>query len=193
MTQGKARKQLPMVLELLQQDPKMGNVKIAELTGLFDEMERESALDYVMSVKQNERRKQKKREQAEALAQELEAKAKEFNNSRIEDLKKLIDSRKGRMKRSAAYNLLLLNCYYRLKSQDDDIHWRAIDHTYEVNENLQYPFTTSEAIKICETAIDKYMKNKEGIDYSPVSLYYMLDVREEELPILKTISKPDWY
>lgn len=189
MTQGKARPERPMVLELLEQDPKMGNVRIAELTGLFNSMKREDALIYVMSVKQHERRKKKRKAQKEAEAEE-------FINYRIEDLKKLIDSRKGRMKRSAAYNLLMLNCYYRLKSKDNEIHWRAIDDTYDVNAGLQYPFTTSEAIKICEIALDKYAKDKEEmtrLDYSPISLYYMLDVREKELPKLKTISKPDWY
>lgn len=196
---GASRPELSVVKQTILKYPTISAVKIAELAGLIPKYGYEDATRYARRVRHR---------MQETGQLEVKLKTDTWDEVRLEDLKRLAEKRKGRMPKAAAYNLLLLNCYYRLRSKDDNINWTAIDNTYELNASLRNPFPTSEAIKICELATEKYMdsineeKNEAarkkghpnaGLNYSPTSLYYMLDIREDELPLLDIIKKPDWY
>ena len=126
------------------------------------------------------------------------------DEERLEDITKLFDLRQGKMSRKAAFTMLRLNCYYRLRSHDDKIHWLAIDDTYEKNARLQEPFTMAEAIRICEIALQQYMDSidqekdrraKErgfvgaGLNYRSETLIDKLQITEDELQHLKSIRR----
>ena len=196
---AKAKPELQQVKQLITENPWISNSKIIDTLNLESTMGEEKAVNYVKAVK---RRMKASGELVECLAEA------ENDEERLEDINTLIKHRNGRMTKSAAYFLLLLNCYYRMRSKDDNINWTAIDNTYGLNDTLQNPFSTSEAIKICEVAMERYMdsldeqKNEEakkkgfphaGLSYSPETLYFKLEIRDEELPLLKTIKKPEWY
>lgn len=103
------------------------------------------------------------------------------------------------MSRKAAATMLMHNCYYRLRSQDDDVHARAIEDTYTINETLRHPLPMIEAIRICEVAIDHYMKSIDpelnekalalgypgaGLHYSDRVIKDKWEVKEHELPLI---------
>lgn len=198
---AKARPELEQVKTEITANPRSKAHEIAEKTGIIETMGYDSAVDYVRSVKKRMRKNGE-------LAKAIENMETDIDQQRLEDINKLIELRKGKMSKKAAYHLLLLNCYYRMRSKDDNTNWTAIDHTYELNDNLSSPFTRTEAIHICEIAMDRYMdsidpkKTEEarskgfphaGFNYSPETLYFKLDVKETELPHLQTIKLPQWY
>ena len=194
---AKARPELEDVKQLILENPRMRAGHIAEKVGLVDDMGYDKAVDYVRSVK---KRLRKSGSFEEAM---MDPKLSQ-DEERLEDITKLIELRNGKMSKKAAYNLLLLNCYYRMRSKEDQINWTSIDHTYALNDSLQNPYSIHEAIRICEIAMEKYMdsrdeeKNKRarlrglpnaGLNYSAENLYYKLEVTDEEAVHLKTIRK----
>lgn len=100
--------------------------------------------------------------------------------------------------------MLLLNCYYRLRSEDDDIHLMAIDDTYEKNAYLEIPLHMSDAIKLCEVALAQYVNSKDeqkneaakrkgypgaGLNYTDERFIAKLEITEEELQHMESIEK----
>ena len=144
--------------------------------------------DYVRNVKRSMRRKGQIAPSRPATDQE-----------RLEDLTALLQKRNGRMSHKAAANMLMHNCYYRLRSQDDSIHASAIDDTYTINNGLKNPLPMSEAIKLCEIAVEHYMRsiNKyeneraielgypgAGLNYSDRAIKDKWEIKDHELPLV---------
>lgn len=146
------------------------------------------SVDYVRNVKRSMRRKGQIAPSRPATDQE-----------RLEDLTALLQKRNGRMSHKAAANMLMHNCYYRLRSQDDSIHASAIDDTYTINNGLKNPLPMSEAIKLCEIAVEHYMRsiNKyeneraielgypgAGLNYSDRAIKDKWEIKDHELPLV---------
>ena len=181
------------VERMLKEDQKQKAHEIAKATGLTDTMGYDKAVEYVNQVRKSMRKKG-----------ELEDNRYAPDMDRLEDITKLFELRKGKMRKRVAYTMLLLNCYLRLRAADDSVHAGAIDDTYRKNEELQEPFTIHEAIKICDLALKKYIdsqdeeKNKAaqaksqpnaGINYTTENLIIKLEVMEEEERHLRTIKR----
>lgn len=195
---GKARPERELVINKILEDPYKKAFVIAKEIGLDKTMgDDDKATDYVRNVRRSIRKSGYLVEHSESL----QARDKE----RLEDIKTILKMRKGRIAKKELYYLMLLNCYYRLRSKDDDTHWTAIDTTYQINEEHDYPFSWGEAISICDIALAKYTDSIDeaktaeakkqglpnaGLNYSDSTLYYKLGVRDKELPYLKTIKKP---
>lgn len=175
------------------ENPRRKAHEIAEEVGLIEAMGYDKAIAYVKSVKKS--MKKKGQITAGALA---------ADEDRLTDINTLFIRRRGKMSKGAAYFLLLLNCYYRLRSENDDVHMMAIDNTYEKNKNLAEPFSMKDAIHICDVAVAQYMystdeeKNQEamkkgypgaGLNYTDESFIEKLEIAEDELPHLISIKK----
>lgn len=167
--------------------------EIAEEVGLIDSLGYDKAVSYVRSVK----RDMKKAGQIVATEYATDA-------ERLSDITTLFELRQGKMSKGAAHKLLLLNCYYRLRSDDDNMHMAAIDDTYAKNAELAEPFTMAEAIHICDVALAQYMnsideaKNEAaikrgypgaGLNYSDDSLIMVLEITDDELEHMESIRK----
>ena len=169
---------------------------IAEEVGLIETMGYDKAVDYVRNV----RRSMKK---AGAFPDEPYRFA--SDEERLEDITKLFELRQGKaIDEKVAYLMLMLNCYYRLRSEDDDIHIMAIDDTYAKNKELEDPLPMGTAIQLCEVALARYMqsndeKEKEraerkglpgaGFMYASETLIEKLAITDEELQYMKSIRK----
>lgn len=144
--------------------------------------------DYVKSVRTQLRKKGKLLKPRQATDEE-----------RLEDLRELFDKRHGKMSRKAAAAMLMHHCYYMFRSQDDDIHAKAIEETYALNDRLQNPFPIQTAIQLCEDALGFYMqsintimneKAKElgypgaGLHYSDRAIIDKWEIKESELPLV---------
>ena len=175
------------------ENPRRKAYEIAEEAGLIETMGYDKAIDYVRKVKKS--MKGKGQITAGALASD---------EDRLTDVNTLYILRRGKMNKEAAYFLLLLNCYYRLRSEDDKVHMMAIDNTYEKNKNLDEPFSLRDAIHICDVALAQYMystdeaKNQEakkkgypgaGLNYTDERFIEKLEIAEEELPHLISIER----
>lgn len=183
------------VERILQEQPKRKAFNIAQETGLDTEMGTEKATDYIRSVRKSMRKKGKlARFNPDDFAPDDE---------RLEDITTLFEIRRGRMSKRAAQTMLLMNCYLRLRSDDNDVHMDAIWDTYRKNDELINPFPINEAISICGVALARYMvsndaeENREamrkgypgaGLNYTNKSLRLACEITEEELPHLKTIG-----
>ena len=180
------RKDREKIEKLLLKDPYQKAYDIAAEIGAAEDMER--AVNYVRSVRRQMIRKGQIPPSRQATDKE-----------RLEDLTALFEKRQGRMSRRAAGYVLLHNCYYRLRSQDDEIHSRAIEYTYDMNEKLLHPLPILEAIRICEIAVDTYMrsidpeKNEKarrygfqgaGLHYADRTIKDLWEVKEHELPLI---------
>lgn len=167
--------------------------EIAAEVGLIEAMGYDKAVDYVRRVKKSMR--QSGQIQTGAYAKDEE---------RLKDITTLFDLRRGRMSSSAAYKILLLNCYYRLRSEDDTIHMMAIDDTYEKNAQLEDPLDMALAIRICEIALDQYMRSRDdekneaarkrgypgaGLNYTDESFIEALEITPEEMEHLTSIKR----
>lgn len=165
--------------------------EIAEEIGLIDSLGYDKAVDYVRRVKKSMRIK----------GQLVGAYA--TDEARLADITTLFELRQGEMSSRIAFTMLLLNCYYRLRSEDDTVHMMAIDDTYEKNRNLKQPFTTSEAIQLCEAALSHYMKSIDekkneaarkrgypgaGLNYTDERFIETLDITKSELRHMKSIK-----
>lgn len=169
---------------------------IAEEVGLIDTMGYDKAVDYVRNVRKSMRK-------AGAFPHEKYKFA--SDEERLEDITKLFELRRGKeIDEKVAYLMLMLNCYYRLRSEDDDIHIMAIDDTYAKNKELVDPLPMSTAIQLCEVALARYMqsndeKEKErakkkglpgaGFSYASETLILKLAITDEELQHMKSIRK----
>lgn len=169
---------------------------IAEEVGLIETMGYDKAVDYVRHVK-------KSMKKSGALPPEKYKFA--TDSERLEDITKLFELRQGRKVNSkVAYLMLLLNCYYRLRSEDYNTHWRAIDDTYEKNSELTEPLEMRTAVRICEIALERYMESIDeekqaaaikrglpgaGFSYASETLIEKLEIAEEELQHMKSIKK----
>ena len=99
--------------------------------------------------------------------------------------------------------MLMLNCYYRLRSEDYNTHWGAIDDTYAKNKALVEPLDMSIAIGICDVAMQKYTESNDekqieaakkrgytgaGLNYTSRSLIEKLAITDKELQHMKRIK-----
>ena len=169
---------------------------IAEEVGLIETMGYDKAVDYVRNVR-------KSMKKAGAFPDEPYRFA--TDEERLEDITKLFELRKGQtIDEKVAYLMLMLNCYYRFRSEDDDIHIMAIDDTYAKNQELEEPLPWSTAIQLCEVALARYEQSKDekeierakrkglpyaGFCYASETLIQKLAITDEELQHMKSIKK----
>ena len=184
------------VEKLLLENRRRKAYDIAEEVGLVATMGDDKAVDYVRRVK---------RSMIKAGAFPVEENRFASEEERLEDITKLFELRLGKaINEKVAYLMLLLNCFYRLRSQNDDTHWRAMDDTYEKNLDLEEPLPWSTAIKICEIAQARYMQSineqeiarakRKGLPYAGFcfasdTLIQKLAITDEELQHMKSIKK----
>ena len=154
----------------------------------------DKAVDYVRQVKKSMKKTGSFPEEKYRFASDEE---------RLEDITKLFELRKGQaIDEKVAYLMLMLNCYYRMRSEDDDIHMMAIDDTYAKNKELEEPLPMSTAIQLCEVALARYMQSKDeqeqerarrkglpssGFCYASDTLIQKLAITGEELQHMKSI------
>lgn len=193
---GRKRPERDLVEQLLKTNRGRKAHDIAEEVGLVETMGYDKAVDYVRSV----RRSMKK---AGAFPEDKYKFA--SDEARLEDITKLFELRQGKViDEKVAYLMLMLNCYYRMRSEDDDIHIMAIDDTYAKNKELEEPLEWSTAIHLCEVALARYMQSKDereqerarrkglpsaGFCYASDTLIQKLAITEEELQHMKSIRR----
>ena len=169
---------------------------IAEEVGLIETMGYDKAVDYVRHVRKSMRKAGTFPDEPYRFASDEE---------RLEDITKLFELRKGKtIDEKVAYLMLMLNCYYRFRSKEDDIHWRAIDDTYEKNQELEEPLPWNTAIQLCEVALARYKQSNDekeierakrkglpyaGFCYASDTLIQKLAITDEELQHMKSIKK----
>ena len=169
---------------------------IAEEVGLIETMGYDKAVDYVRNVRRSMKKAGKFPDEPYRFASDEE---------RLEDINKLFELRKGKpINEKVASLMLLLNCFYRFRSQDYTTHWRAIDDTYEKNEELVNPFPMSFAIELCNVALARYTQSNDekqierakrkglpyaGFCYASETLIEKLAITDEELQHMKSIKK----
>ena len=168
---------------------------IAGAVGLIDTMGYDKAVTYVKQV----RRTMRKRGD---IPQNLERFG--TDEGRLADITKLFEIRQGKMSEDAAYFMLLLNCYYRLRSENDVIHLGAIDDTYQKNAELETPHDMRTAVSICEIALARYVQSKDegqielakkrglpcaGFCYANETLIDKLEITDEELEHMESIRR----
>ena len=194
---GKRRPERDMVEKLIKEDRRRKAHDIAGEIGLIESMGYDKAVDYVRRVRKDMKKSGELPQKEYIPPSDVE---------RMEDIEKLFEIRKGKIARKTAENMLMLNCYYRLRSEDDDIHIMAIDDTYAKNRELMDPLDMRDAIALCEFALARYMdsrdeaKNEEarqigypgaGLHYSDKSFIDVLDITEEELQHMKSIRREE--
>lgn len=193
---ARRRPERDQVEKLLLEDRRQKAYDIAEEVGLIETMGYDKAVDYVRQVR-------KSMKKAGAFPEEKYRFA--SDEARLEDITKLFELRKGKaIDEKVAYLMLMLNCYYRMRSEDDDIHIMAIDDTYAKNKELEEPLEWSTAIRICEIALERYMQSKDekeqerarrkglpsaGFCYASETLIQNLAITDEELQHMKSIKK----
>lgn len=195
---GRRRPERDEVERLIKEDRRRKAHDIAQETGLVASMGYEKAVDYVRRVRKEMRKNG-----------ELPRKEYTYpsDSDRMADMDKLFELRRGgKMSKQIAKTMLMLNCYYRLRSEDDDIHIMAIDDTYAKNRSLLHPLAMADAIALCEYALGQYMDSRDpeknrakkamgypgaGLNYSSKTLIELLAITEEELPHMKSIKRED--
>lgn len=187
------RPEREQVRQAFLENPNRKAYEIAGEIGLIDNMGYDKAVDYVRRVRK-------------AMKKNGEIKAGAFasDEDRLQDITTLYDLRQGKMSRDAAYYLLLLNCYYRFRSEDDAVHLMAIDDTYAKNAQLAEPFAMSDAIRICDIALAQYMASRDeekneaarkrgypgaGLNYTDENFIKKLEITDSELEHMTSISK----
>lgn len=192
---SKRRPERDMVEKAYLENSKRKAYEIAGELGLIDAMGYDNAVSYVRRVKKQMR-----------LKGQITVGAHATDAERLKDVITLFELRQGKMSKSAAYYMLLLNCYLRFRSEDDDIHIKAIDDTYEKNAYLVSPFPVSEAIKICDVALAQYMNSKDaeknevakkkgypgaGLNYNDERFIEKLEITEEEIQHMTSIERKE--
>ena len=191
---ARKRPERDIVEKLLLEDRRRGAYDIAEEVGLIETMGYNQAVDYVRQVKKSMRKAGKFPDESYRYATDEE---------RLEDITKLFELRHGKaIDEKVAYLMLMLNCYYRMRSEDDTIHWQAIDDTYSKNKELEEPLPMSTAIHLCEVALARYVQSKDekeierakrkglpyaGFCYASDTLIQKLAITDEELQHMKSI------
>ena len=168
---------------------------IAAAVGLIDTMGYDAAVTYINNIRKALRKKG-----------ELGVPRFASDEDRLEDITKLFEIRQGKMSQKAAFTMLTLNCYLRLRSQDDCIHMDAIDDTYRKNAKLEKPLDLKTAVSICQYALKQYMESRDeekniaartrgfpgaGINYTTQRLIERLEITDEEIGQLKSIKKEE--
>lgn len=195
---GRKHPERDLVEKLLKSNRRRKAHDIAEEAGLIASIGYGKAVDYVRRVK---------REMKKSGALPPEKYKFASDPERLEDITKLFELRQGKkIDNKVAYLMLLLNCYYRFRSEDDDIHMMAIDDTYAKNKELVEPLDMSVAIQICEIALSRYMDSIDeekkaaaikrglpgaGFSYASETLILKLEITEEELQYMKSIRRED--
>lgn len=193
---ARKRPERDLVEKLLKENRRRKAHDIAEEVGLVETMGYDKAVDYVRNVRKSMRKTGAFPEEKYKFASD---------DSRLEDITKLFELRRGKViDEKVAYLMLMLNCYYRLRSTDDDIHVLAIDDTYAKNRELVEPLPMSTAIQLCEIAVARYMQSNDeqekerairkglpgaGFSYASETLILKLAITEEELQHMKSIRK----
>jgi hypothetical protein len=193
---ARKRPERELVEKLLKENRRRKAHDIAEEVGLVETMGYDKAVDYVRNVRRSMRK-------AGAFPEEKYKFA--SDESRLEDITKLFELRHGKViDEKVAYLMLMLNCYYRLRSADDDIHTMAIDDTYAKNKELVDPLPWSTAIQLCEVAVARYMQSNDesekeraikkglpgsGFSYASETLILKLAITDEELQHMKSIKR----
>ena len=195
---GKRRPERDIIEKLIKENRRRKAHDIAEEVGLIETMGYDKAVDYVRHVRK-----------AMKKAGDLPPGKYRFASDadRLEDITKLFELRRGKaIHNQVAYRMLLLNCYYRLRSDDDEIHWGAIDDTYAKNKDLEEPLDLSVAIRICEIALARYMESIDekkkaaaikkglpgaGFSYASDTLIEKLEITAEELRHMKSIRREE--
>lgn len=190
---SKSRPERAMVEASYLENSKRKAHDIALETGLIDAMGYDKAIKYVKTVKKSMKTKG-----------QITAGVFASDEDRLTDITTLYIRRRGKMSKGAAYFLLIMNCYLRLRSEDDKVHMMAIDDTYEKNKNLEEPFPLRDAIHICDIAVNQYSnsideeKNERakkkgypgaGLNYTDERFIEKLEITEEELQHMKSITK----
>ena len=195
---GRRRPERDIIEKLLKENRRRKAHDIAEEVGLIETMGYDKAVDYVRHVRNSMKK-------AGAFPPEPYKFA--SDSDRLEDITKLFELRRGKvLDRRVAHAMLLLNCYYRYRSEDDEIHWGAIDDTYAKNSSLEEPLEMSIAIGICELALLKYTQSKDekkneaarkrglpgaGLNYASETLITKLAITDEELRHMKSIRREE--
>lgn len=179
------RPERDQVEKSLSKNPKRKAHEIAEEAGLIDTIGYDRAVSYVKQVKRNMKAKG-----------QIQIGPRATDAERMQDMDTLFTIRSGKkLPKATTTMMLLLNCYYRLRSEDDSIHMMAIDDTYAKNAELESPLTMAEAINVCEIALNRYMRSIDeeknaaarkrgfpgaGIHYTDDSLIEKLDISDKE-------------
>ena len=193
---ARKRPERELVENLLKENRRRKAHDIAEEVGLVVTMGYDKAVDYVRNVRRSMRK-------AGAFPEEKYKFA--SDEARLEDITKLFELRQGKaIDEKVAYRMLMLNCYYRMRSEDDDIHIMAIDDTYAKNRELVEPLPMSTAIHLCDVALARYMQSNDekeqerakrkglptaGFCYASDTLIQKLAITDEELRHMKSIRK----
>lgn len=193
---ARKRPERDQVEKLLLENRRRGAHDIAEEVGLIDTLGYNKAVDYVSNVRKSLKKAGKFPDESYRFGTE---------EGRLEDINKLFELRKGKpINEKVASLMLLLNCFYRFRSQDYTTHWSAIDDTYKKNEELEEPFPMSFAIDLCNAALARYTQSideKEierskrkglpyaGFCYASETLIKKLAITDEELQHMKSIRK----
>lgn len=191
---ARRRPERDLVEKLLLENRRRKAHDIAEEVGLVETMGYDKAVDYVRNVR-------KSMKKAGTFPDEPYRYA--SDEARLEDITKLFELRKGKpIDEKVAYLMLMLNCYYRLRSEDDDIHIMAIDDTYAKNKELEEPLEWNTAIQLCEVALARYTQSNDeqekerakrkglpyaGFCYASDTLIQKLAITDEELKHMKSI------
>lgn len=188
----KTRSERKPVEQALMRDPYRKAHEIAKEAGIIDTMGYDKAVDYVKKVKYVLKGK--------GL---LPKRILPPEERRLRDITMLFRLRKGTGKHIRL--ILMLNCYYRLRSEDDDIHAGAIEDTYRKNAQLANPIPMGEAISLCEIALQRYMQSIDpeknaaaqkkgypsaGIHYTDERFIEKLEITDEELSLMVSIAPP---
>lgn len=181
-----------MVEQAILKNPNRHAYEIAEEIGLTETMDYDKAIEYIRRVRKSMRSK------GQIAIGNFAS-----DNERLQDIETLFQERNGTMSPKTAYMLLMMNCYYRLRSDDDAIHMRAIDDTYEKNEQLDDPLPMHTAIRICDIALEHYTRSIDekknevarkkgfpsaGLNYSDLSFIEKLEITDKELSLMRSIS-----
>ena len=192
---AQTRPERATVEALLKEDTRRKAYDIAGEAGLIEAMGYDKAIDYVKRVRRTMRQKGDL-----PITQHIYG----TDEERLADITALFELRQGEMSQGAAYHMLLMNCYLRLRSPNDAIHMDAIDDTYRKNEALKEPLEMATAIRICEIALERYMwsideeKNaaarrkglpQAGLSYTNESLIAKCEITDTELQHMRSIRR----
>ena len=194
---GKRRPERDQVETLIKEDRRRKALDIAKETGLTEAMGDDKAVEYVRRVRKEMRKSGELPRKKYIHASD---------SDRMADIDKLFELRHGKIKKAVATAMLTLNCYYRLRSEDDDIHIMAIDDTYDKNRRLLNPRPMAEVIELCNFALAQYMESRDpeknqakkamgypgaGLNYSSRSLIELLEITEEEMQHMISIREDE--
>ena len=181
------------VVQTILEHPEWKAGAVAEHVGLIEEMGYDKATDYIKQVRKSMRKK----------GQLIRKPTMEYTDEeRLADVKWLFISRDYVMSKKAASAMLLMMCYWTMRTGGN---YKAVSDTMEMNDKLRRPLSFQEIEQVCnlaqERGFDSMAEEKSsqakirgfvnaGLNYTSDSLYYKFEVKEAELPHLKTIKKP---